>query len=256
MYGLGVMNDNGERFVNACAINNNVIGGSVFTHKRIHKATWVSPDQVTENQIDHISINKIFRRLLQDVRVKIDADIASDHHLVTARLKLRNGIEQERQKTRFNAEEYKVTLANRFKVLQELYDEDEGVDINSQWSHIKDAVNTICEEIIGRRKPQQKDWISVETIRKIQTGRDKKEAVNSSRTRAAKVIAQKEHTAANREVKKSLKIDKRNFVEGLAQEGEKAAASRNMKQLYDTTRKLAGKFKKSEQPIREKMGVS
>ncbi|KAI0235174.1 hypothetical protein LSAT2_014355 [Lamellibrachia satsuma] len=152
------------------------------------------------------------------------------------------------------AEEYKVALANRFKVLQELYDEEEGVDINSQWSHIKDAVNTTCEEIIGRRKPQQKDWISVETMRKIQTRREKKEAVNSSRTRAAKVIDQKEHTAANREVKKSVKTDKRNFVEGLAQEAEKAAAGRNMKQLYDTTRKLAGKFKKSERPIRDKNG--
>ena len=47
---LGVMNDNGERFVNACAANNIVIVGSVFPHKRIHKATWESPDQVTGSQ--------------------------------------------------------------------------------------------------------------------------------------------------------------------------------------------------------------
>ena len=145
------------------------------------------------------------------------------------------------------AEEYKVTLANRFKVLQELYDEDQGVDINSKCNkhHMRRD---------RRRKPQQKDWISVEQIRKIPTRRDKKEAVNSSRTRVAKVTAQKEHTAANREVKKSVKTDKRNFVEGLAQEAEKAAFSRNMQQLYDTTRKLAGKFKKSERPIRDKNG--
>ena len=32
--GLGVMNDSGVRFVNACAINNIVIGGSVFTHTK------------------------------------------------------------------------------------------------------------------------------------------------------------------------------------------------------------------------------
>ena len=50
---------------------------------------------------------------------------------------------------------------------------------------------------------------------------------HSSRTRAALVIAQKEHIATNREVKKSVKTDKRNFVEGLAQEAEKAAASSN-----------------------------
>ena len=78
-----------ERFINACAANNIVIGGSVFPHKRIDKVTWVSPDQVTDSQLDHIGINKMFRRSLQDVRVKRRADVASDHHLVTARLKLK-----------------------------------------------------------------------------------------------------------------------------------------------------------------------
>ena len=43
-------------------------------------------------------------------------------------------------------------------------------------------------------------------------------------------------------------------MEGFAQEAEKATASRNMKQLYNTTSKLAGKFKKSERPIRDKTG--
>ena len=78
------------------------------------------------------------------MRVKRGADVASDHHLVTARLKLklrRNGVEQERRKARYKvdflkdtstAEEYKVALANRFKVLQELYDEDEGVTSRMQ----------------------------------------------------------------------------------------------------------------------------
>ena len=190
----------------------------------------------------------MFRRSLQDVREKRGADVASDHHLVTARLKLqlrRNEVDQERRKGRYNvdylkdqntAQEYKVALSNRFKVLQELYDEDEGVNIDRHWSHIKETVNTTCEEVLGRRKPQQKDWISAETIRKIQIRKYKKGAVNSSRTGAAKAAAQKEHTAANREVRKSVKTDKRDFVEGLAEEAERAAASRNMKQLYDTTK--------------------
>ena len=41
------MNEKGERFADACALNNMVIGGSVFPHKRIRKATWVSPDLIT-----------------------------------------------------------------------------------------------------------------------------------------------------------------------------------------------------------------
>ena len=51
--GLWQMNENGERFADMCALNQLVIGGSVFPHKRIYKVTWRSPDHVTENQIDH-----------------------------------------------------------------------------------------------------------------------------------------------------------------------------------------------------------
>ena len=48
-HGLGEVNDNGERFADLCALSNLVIGGSVFQHKRIYKAAWVSPDLLTEN---------------------------------------------------------------------------------------------------------------------------------------------------------------------------------------------------------------
>ena len=52
-HALGEMNENGERFADLCGLNDLVTGGSIFAHKRRHKATWVSPDHVTENQIDH-----------------------------------------------------------------------------------------------------------------------------------------------------------------------------------------------------------
>jgi len=83
-HGLGEMNDNGERFLETYAMNNQVIGASLFPHK----VTWVSPDYVTENQIDHLCISKRFRRSLQDVKVWRGADVASDHHLLIAKLEL------------------------------------------------------------------------------------------------------------------------------------------------------------------------
>ena len=58
--GLGYMNENGERFADLCSLNQLVIGGTIFHHKRIHKATWRSPDHVTENQIDHIALIRNF----------------------------------------------------------------------------------------------------------------------------------------------------------------------------------------------------
>ncbi|VDO67478.1 unnamed protein product, partial [Schistosoma margrebowiei] len=69
-HGLRERNENGERFANLCAFNKLAIGGKIFPHKRIHKATWISPDHTTESQIDHICINKKFRRTIEGVRTR------------------------------------------------------------------------------------------------------------------------------------------------------------------------------------------
>ncbi|VDO90476.1 unnamed protein product, partial [Schistosoma curassoni] len=88
-HGLGQRNENEERFANLYAFNKLVIGGTIFPHKRVHKATWISPDHITENQIDHICINTESQRTMEDVRTRRGADIASEHHLVVANLKLK-----------------------------------------------------------------------------------------------------------------------------------------------------------------------
>ena len=135
--GLGQMNENGERFADMCALDQLVIGGSIFPHKRIHKATRRSPDRVTENQIDHICINQRFRRSCIDVRVMRGAvmrgaDVASDHHLVVTQIRLRLKKlkkNQRRDQNKYNVgllrerskqESFRLSLANRYAPLQEL----------------------------------------------------------------------------------------------------------------------------------------
>lgn len=55
------------------------------------------------------------------------------------------------------------------------------------------------------------------------------------------------------EKRKRVSRDKTEYVEGHAKQAEEAAASRNMKQICDTMKKLAGKFKLAECPIRNKV---
>jgi len=74
IHGDGVINENGEMFCDFCASNGLVIGGTLFPHKKSHKLTWRSPDRITENQIDHMAINKTWRISLQDTRVMRSAD--------------------------------------------------------------------------------------------------------------------------------------------------------------------------------------
>ena len=263
-HGLGEMNENGERFADLCANNNLVIGGSVFPHRRVHKATWISPDLSTENQIDHVCISKKFRRSLQDVRARRGADVASDHHLLVAKVQLklrRNWAGEKSQRQKFNtailrdaatAEKFKITLKNRFQALQEIGEEE--ISINGMWKAVKEAVTTTCSETLGPRKDSHKPWISAESLKKVEERKEMKAALNSSRTRAEKVKAQAQYSEANKKVKKNIKTDKRNYIEALALEAEEAARHGNLKDLYDTTKKLSGKTSKPQRPVKDKEG--
>jgi len=262
--GLGKMNDNGERFTDLCSLNQLVIGGSIFMHKIIHKATWRSPDHVTENQIDHMCINQKFRRLWSDVRVMRGADVSSDHHLLvmSARMRLKKYSAITNPRKRFNVgllknkdiqTSFKISLSNRFQPLQELFKE-EDTDIENQWQQVKKGWLDTCEEVLGKKKPEHKEWISFSTLQKLETRKQKKTVLNTSRTRSGKMKAQEAYTAADKEVKKSIKKDKSDHFEDLARQAEEAAGKGNLRDLYMTTRKLAGKFQQVDKPVKDKEG--
>ena len=128
-HGVGVRNDNGERLVELCTMNSLVIGGTLFTHRDIHKLTWISPNGRDRNQMDHLMINGMWRRSLLDVRTKRSADVGSNHHLVTALIQMKLKKTESRRATqmRFGTQRLRDNvlrtafisdLRNRFQVLQ------------------------------------------------------------------------------------------------------------------------------------------
>ncbi|VDP59558.1 unnamed protein product [Schistosoma curassoni] len=177
---------------------------------------------------------------MEDVRARRGADVASNHHLVVANLKLKlkkNWTTGQTAIQMFNTaflrdtdklNEFKIALSNRFQASQDL--------------------------VLGLKKYHHKEWISIETLDKIKERKNKKTAINNSRTRAEKVQAQAEYTEANKQVKRSIRANKKECVEELATTVKKAAKGGNMKRLYDTMKKLAGKYSKPEKPVKDKEG--
>ena len=56
-FGIGIMNDSGQRKCHFCSANGFIITGTNFPHKDIHKLTWGSPDGRTVNLIHHVLVN-------------------------------------------------------------------------------------------------------------------------------------------------------------------------------------------------------
>ena len=88
----------------------------------------------------------------------------------------------------------------------------------------------------------------------METRRERKTVLSSSRTRAAKAMAQGEYTAVDREVKRSIKKDKRDYIDDLARQAETAAGQVNMRDLYLVTKKVTGKFQQTDKLVMDKNG--
>ena len=95
----------------------------------------------------------------------------------------------------------------------------------------------------------------METAKKIEERKEKKNRLNNSRTRKAKKEAQKEYVGIHEEVKKSITQDKRRYIDNLTQQAVEAVGKRNMKQVYNIARRLAGRPKVADRPVKDKNGT-
>lgn len=237
------MNENGERWADFCQANELVIGGTLFPHKECHKRTWRSPDGVIVNQIDHLVFSKRWRSSLQDVRVLRGADIGSDHHLLMAKVRLRIAKVRkgESSRARFEVSKlkdlevrnvFKLGLHNRFEGLQQLMGEEE-LSVEDEWRQIKQGYAETCEQVLGRRKANRKEWISKETWEIIDQRKEAKNTMNMARTRKQRRDANRRYQGLNGYVKRRCRRDSRVYVELEAEIAEEAGKRGHARNLYE-----------------------
>ncbi|XP_024877185.1 uncharacterized protein LOC112458024 [Temnothorax curvispinosus] len=201
-HALGQMNNNGELLTEFCSTQNLIIGGSIFPHKDIHKAT----------------ISKMWRGSLLDVRARRGADVASDHHLVTGAMR----IEVAKYKAKTNIHKRKHFATEKLKDPK-----------------YKDAF--VTESVIGFKERNKAVWLTSETWNLINRRREQKQQILNAKTLDEKDNASRSYMQLNKQVKRRARNDKRKWVESLADKAQIAAESNKPRELYTITRTLANK---------------
>jgi hypothetical protein len=261
-YGCDNINDNGERLVDLCGTNNLVIGGTIFPHKEIHKLTWISPNGRDKNQIDHIIINGKWRRSLQNVRVMRGADVASDHHLVNIKLKLKKTSTHVNVERIFDVgklqdpkiqQEFKLEIQNRFQLLENLSTADaDTLPVTDEWKKLHKIYTEASEKVLGFKRQVHKEWITPETWKLID---ERKVVINNicqTHTERIKEKLRTKYTEWNKKVKTATRKTKRDFMEDLARKAESAASNQRMGQIYHVTKQLSGKEAEVNMTIKDK----
>ncbi|XP_062715888.1 uncharacterized protein LOC134291753 [Aedes albopictus] len=162
-----VSNDNGQRCVNFAASRGMVVRSTFFPRKDIHKATWRSPDQQTENQIDHVLIDGKFFSDITNVRTYRSANIDSDHYLVAVcmRSKLSTVITTRRSRTpRLNIEQLRNVevaqdYAQQLAVALPTEEQLGAATLEDGWRDIRSAIGSTSATALGFATPNHRnDW--------------------------------------------------------------------------------------------------
>ncbi|VDP22000.1 unnamed protein product [Schistosoma margrebowiei] len=99
--------------------------------------------------------------------------------------------------------QFNIALNNRLQALYDVFEE-EKTTMEDNWKEIEDTLTSTCQEVLGRNKHHRhhhrREWISIETLDKIEETKNNRVTINNSRTRTQKVKAQAEYTEANKRV--------------------------------------------------------
>ena len=118
----------------------------------------------------------------------------------------------------------------------------------------KKAYIEVAETVLGRPQKKKKQWISKELWDLI----DQREGVNkrilSTRSERVKRKLRADYVRKDREMKRSIKVDKRKWIDNITGEAEKAARKQHMKNLYGLTKTLCKERPKQSTVVLDKNG--
>ena len=87
--GLGEMNERGEKLMEWCEQNDQIIMNIWFTKHPRKLWRWKSPDGITRNQIDDITVNWRYRNTFRDIRAHPESDCNSDHNMLVGNIRVK-----------------------------------------------------------------------------------------------------------------------------------------------------------------------
>ena len=116
------------------------------------------------------------------------------------------------------------------------------------------AFKAAGEKVLGFKKRKREEWIQGETWEKIKTRRVVKQRMNSTQSERVRDQLRRKHSELDHEEKKMTNLDKKKFVERLAEEAEKGSGRQDLKTLYRINIMLNKGFKNNDISVKDMDG--
>ena len=144
-------------------------------------------------------------------------------------------------------------MRNKYDILQD-YDETGDEEVEKQWQDFEDAYKETAQEVPGFKKKGQKPWISNESWELVEERKRLKNNIEQTKSDWIKQNYTDKYRCKDKEMKKSMRQDKRKWVDHFAMEAEEAARNGRMKEVYEITKTLSNDKRKTTNAMKDKCG--
>ena len=129
---------------------------------KIHKRTWLAPDQMTLNQIDHVLITSKKKELIEDVRTTRGPNIDSDHYLLKIIVNQKLPKIYYKKNRDFTERWDESNLKNpiilqgyRRALHTKLSKQEQQQGVEQEWEQTKSAITEAANEVIQTQSKKQ-----------------------------------------------------------------------------------------------------
>ncbi|XP_014788680.1 craniofacial development protein 2-like [Octopus bimaculoides] len=207
MFGLGKINENGERLLEFCTSNDLCIANTFYNDKDRHKVSWCHPRSGHWHKIDFVIVRKNDVNTVKQTRSFQSADCNTDHLLVIAKVKIVTKKTPRAEKSKKPKTNTKYTQDPAIRTKFQEYVEEQLQNLDSispdhMWNNMKSAIYGSASRAFGTDRLSKEDCIEanasilmplLEKERKIFIKHNRKPTESTKQQlRAAKSNLQKE----------------------------------------------------------------
>ena len=258
-FGVGTMNENGQRLLELCTLHDLCITNTFFQLKPQQKVSWRHPRSKLWHQLDLILTQCCQLRSILTIRTYHSEDRETDHSLVCCKIrtqpkKLHHAKPPGRPRLDISkANDPKKTELLAKTITDALQAKPPEGDAKQRWDHIRNTVYDASFSAFGKKQGKTQDWFEANATELNSVISEKREALLKHKLEPTHSTLQALRAARNK-VQSTARRCANDYWEKLCQSIQLAADSGNIRGVYDGIKKAVGPTHSKTGPLKSTSG--